>query len=139
MPYWGSTVSTLNKSMNGSTQWFIPMVSDFECIMCHRVAGARKGDTISTWTRERGGAGTPGVLRPCLVLGSTGVGKDALWERCDMRVFMSAARGAVTSPGVSHPVFTNTVAGRRPRRMSLSKARIFPSSVFGWAMDGVTN
>ena len=46
-PSWGSTVTTLNQYKNVSTHWVIPMASDFACIMCHAVAGARKGETIS--------------------------------------------------------------------------------------------
>ena len=50
----GSIVPDLNQSRNGSTRWVIPMTSYFSCIICHAVASARKGDTISGWTRERG-------------------------------------------------------------------------------------
>ena len=139
IPFLGSTVAALNQSSNGATCWVIPMASDFECIMCHRVAGARKGDTISTWTRERGGAGTPGVLRPCLVLGSPGLFEGARGARCDNRASMSAAQGTVTSPRVSHSSFNTTVAGRRPRWTSLAKARTFLSYSVGCTKDGVTN
>ena len=51
----GSIVATLNQSRNGATYLVIPTASDCACIICHVVAGARKGETISGWTRERGG------------------------------------------------------------------------------------
>ena len=79
MPCRGSIVATLKKSRNGATRWVIPMASDFACIICHAVASARKGETISGWTRERG-PGTPRVRRSSLFLGSQGIGGD-VWGR----------------------------------------------------------
>ena len=61
MPFWGSTVATLNKSRNCATRWVIPMALDFVCVMCHAVDGARKGETISGWTRERGARDAQGT------------------------------------------------------------------------------
>ena len=54
MPCRGSIVSALNQSRNGAYRWVIPMASSFACIICHAVAGARKGETTIRWTRERG-------------------------------------------------------------------------------------
>ena len=133
MPYWGSTVSTLNKSMNGSTQWFIPMVSDFECIMCHTVAGARRGETISMWNRDARGAESMSSLEV------SGGRRRCLGARCDIRDSISADQGTLTSPEVIYSGFTITAAGRRSRRMSLEKVLTFPSSSVGWAKDRFTN
>ena len=55
------------------------------------------------------------------------------------RVSISAAWGNATSPRVSHSGCTTTSAVRRPRWMSLTKARTFPSSGVGFAKEGVTN
>ena len=55
------------------------------------------------------------------------------------RVSISAAWGTATSPRVSHYGCTTTSAGRRPMRMSLTKAITFPSSGVGFAKEGVTN
>ena len=53
MPCRGSIVVTLNQSRNGATCWFIPMASAVLCIILYAVAGARKREIISVWTRER--------------------------------------------------------------------------------------
>ena len=58
---------------------------------------------------------------------------------CANKAPISAAGGTATSTGVSHSVCTIPVAGRRPRWMSLAKARTFPSSGVGYEKDGFTN
>ena len=114
------------------------MASDFACIMCHVVAGARKEETISEWTRERGERYARGT-KTVSGLEVSGGSRGCPGERCDNRASMSAARGIMTYPGVSYYGFTTTAAGRRPRWVSLAKARTFPSSGVGCAKGGFTN
>ena len=136
MRYRGSIVASLNQSRNGATRWVIPMDPDLACIICHAVAGARKGDTVSGWTRERGARDARGT-ETLSGIGVSGGRRGCLGERHAIRSSIYAAWGILTSPGVSNSGFTTTVARRRPRRMSLSKARTFPSCGVGWAKDGV--
>ena len=137
MPCRGSNVAALNQSRNGATFWVIPMASAFSCIICHAVAGARKWETISRWTRERGprdNLGTETLSIIGLYWGRWGC--PGAWRAS--KASISAAGGTATSDGVSQSSYTTTVAVRRPRRVSLAKARTFLSSGVGYAKDGVT-
>ena len=136
MPCRGSTVATPNQSRNGSTHWVIPMASAFSCIIYHTVSSARKGETNIRWTREKGARDEQGT-ETLYVLGVS-------WGRWGCpgamranKAYISAAGGTTMSTAVNHSGCTTTVAGRRPRRMFLAKARNFPSSGAGCAKYGV--
>ena len=51
MTYLGFTVVALSQSRKGDTPCFVPTSLDIACIICHKVAGARIGETISGCTR----------------------------------------------------------------------------------------
>ena len=138
MPFRVSIVAALNQSRNGATYWVIPMASDFACIICHAVAEARKGDTISGWTRERGARYNQGTETLYVLIVSWGRWGCLGASRAN-KASISAAGDTAMSAGVSHSGCTTTVAGRRPRRMSLEKARTFRSSGVGCENDRVTN
>ena len=53
-PSWGSIVTSLNQYRNGANHWVILMAPAFVCIMCHAIAGARKGETIIGCNMDRG-------------------------------------------------------------------------------------
>ena len=131
MPYRGSIVATPNQSRNGSTHWVIPMASDFACIICHTVSGDRKVETISRWTREKGVRYARG-MENLSVLGVSGGRQVCPGARCANKASISITCGTARSARVSHSGFTTTLAGRRPRGMSLAKARPFRPP--GWVV-----
>ena len=90
MPCRGSTVSALNQSKKGAPRWVIPMASDFAYIKFHAVAGARKGETISGWTRERGSRYARGT-ETLSVPGVSGVRQGCLEARRANKASISAA------------------------------------------------
>ena len=138
MPCRGLIVAALNQSKKGATRWVTPMASDFACIICHAVDGARKGETISGWNGERGDRDNRGTGN-FSVLGISWARQGFPEARRANNATKSAAWGTITSEGASHSGCTTTVAGRRPRRMSLSKARTFLYYGLGCAKDRVMN
>ena len=133
-----SIISPLNQSRNGATHWVIPMASDFACIICHTVAGDRKVETISGWNREKGSRDARG-METLSVLGVSGGRQGCPRARRANKASISLACGTATSARVCHSGCTTTVAGRRPRGVSLAKARTFLYSGVGCAKDRVAN
>ena len=126
MPCRGSIVATPDQSRNSSTHWVIPVASALAYIIYHTVASSRKGETISGWTRERGARDDRGT-ETLSVIGVFWGRWGCPGARSANKTYISAAGGISTSTGVSHSVCTTTVAGRKPRRLSLAKASKLPS------------
>ena len=101
MPCRGSIVAALNQSRNGATRWVISMASAFTCIICHMVAGARKGEIISGWTRERRVRYAWGT-ETLSFLGVSGGRCGCTGARRANKASIFAACGTTTSAGVSH-------------------------------------
>ena len=80
----------------------------------------------------------PEIRRPSLSLGCLGVGGD-VWGRGMLAGPSPLPWGTEMSSGANHYGCTTTIAGRRLRRMSLTKERTFPSSEVGCGKDGVMN
>ena len=114
MPCRGSTVAALNQSRNGATRWVIPMVLDFACIICHAVAGNKKGDTISGCTKEKGDRDSRGT-ETLYILGVSGGMRRCPGARRSNKASISATGGTAISDGVIRSGCTTTVSGRRPR------------------------
>ena len=134
----GSIVATLNQFRNGATNLVIPMALDFACIICHVVAGARKGETISRWTRERGGRDAQGTDTLSIVEVSGGR-RRCPGARHAKKASISTTCGIAKSSGASHSSCTPTVPGRRLMRMFLCKGEDLQVLRVGCAEDGITN
>ena len=102
------------------------------------VDGARKGKTISGWTRERGARDSQGTDTLSIVEVSGGR-RRCPGARRAKKASISTACGTVTSSGVIQSSCTKTVAGSRLMRMFFCKGKDLPFLQVGCAEDRVTN